>query len=347
MESSIPLLFRTRVTDLFGIRLPVIAGGLHWLSDAKYVSAIAEAGLIGFISAATFSDGERLRDEIRRCRDRTAGKPFGVNISMLPKLLDGERIDRVIDQVIDEGVSFVETSGRSPKPYLPRLQAAGIKVLHKAPTVRHALSAEKAGVDAVTLIGGECGGHPGEALVGSLVQGALAARRIRIPWLLAGGIGTGEQLTAALALGADGVCIGSRFLVAEEIQTHPDYKKRLIEAVETDTTLIMQSLRNTMRALKNETTATVQQIEKEYRGDEAGLLAALMPHISGRIGKKAYETGNHAHGALSVGQSIAFADRVEPIKTIVARLEAEAEAALVRLSGLVRNFPDGVKQRKR
>lgn len=322
--------FHTRITDLFGIRLPVVASGLQWLSTADYVVAAAHAGIIGFITAASFPELDDLRAEIRRCRELTEGKPFGVNISMLPKLAKGDRVDAVVDLVCAEGVRFVETAGRNPEPYLPRLHAAGIKVLHKVPTVRHARSAQTAGVDAITVVGAECGGHPGTELIGTMVQAALAARDITIPLIAAGGIATGAQLVAALALGADGVAIGTRFLVAEEIWAHSDYKARLVAAQETDTTLVMSSLRNTVRALRNETTEAVQQIERELGGD----LEALMPHIAGRVGRRAYETGDARFGVLSVGQSVAFADRIEPLATIVKRLEEEACTAMTRIASL-------------
>ncbi|WP_287367402.1 nitronate monooxygenase [Thauera sp.] len=323
--------FHTRVTELFGIRLPVVASGLQWLSTADYVVAAAHAGIIGFITAASFPELVDLRAEIRRCRELTDGKPFGVNISMLPKLAKGDRVDAVVDLVCEEGVRFVETAGRNPEPYLPRLHAAAIKVLHKVPTVRHARSAQAAGVDAIAVVGAECGGHPGTELIGTMVQAALAARDITIPLIAAGGIATGAQLVAALALGADGVAIGTRFLVAEEIWAHPDYKARLVAAQETDTTLVMASLRNSVRALRNETTETVQQIERELGGN----LDALMPHIAGRVGRRAYESGDARFGVLSVGQSVAFADRIEPLATIVKRLEAEACTAMTRIASLV------------
>ena len=323
-------MLQTRLTDFFGCRLPIVAGGLHWLSNADYVAAAARAGRLGFITAASFPEPKRLREEIRRCRDLADGRPFGVNVSMLPKLVPGDAADATFDLIADEGVKFVETAGRNPEPYLPRLRAAGVKVVHKVPTVKHAVKAQSVGVDMVEVIGAEAGGHPGVELVGTMVQGALAADRLTVPLAVGGGIATGRQLVAALALGADGVLIGTRFLVAEEIWAHPNFKERLIAADETSTDLIMQSLRNTLRALKNETTETVRRLEAAHPGD----LAALMPYISGKAGRAAYETGDVSKGALSVGQSVAFADRVEPLADIVARIEAEALATLARLKNL-------------
>jgi len=318
---------RTRITDLLGIRVPIIAGGLQWLSDANYVAAAVNAGSMGFITAASFPEINDLREEIQKCRDLTDGKPFGVNVSMLPKLVEGEKTQEVFDLIVEENVACVETSGRNPQPYLPQLKEAGIKVIHKVPAVKYALKAQSIGVDAVTVVGAECGGHPGMEMVGTMVQAAVAGRSLDIPLIIGGGIGSGEQLVAALALGADGVIIGTRFLVAKEIWAHEGYKQRLLEAGETETTLVLQSLRNTARALRNETTEAVQGIESEAPGD----LQKLMPYISGKVGKIAYETGDWSKGLLAVGQSVAFADAIEPLADIIAKLEREAQAAMARL----------------
>lgn len=317
---------RTRVGELFGIRLPILAGGLHWLSTPDYVAAAAHAGILGFLSSASYPGGPALRDAIRRTRDLAEGKPWGVNVSMLPKLVEGDRALEVMDIIAAEGVRFVETSGRNPEPYLPTLKSAGVTVIHKAPSVRHALKAERAGVDAVAVVGAECGGHPGLDLVGTFVQAATAARRLSVPLVVGGGVGTGAHLVAALALGAEGVVVGTRFLVADEIWAHDAYKRRLLELDETATALVLQSLRDTRRVLANDTAATVAEMERA-----GASLAELMPRIAGIVGRGAYEDGDWRRGLLSVGQSVAFADRIEPLAAIVARLEAEAEAALDRL----------------
>jgi NAD(P)H-dependent flavin oxidoreductase YrpB (nitropropane dioxygenase family) len=320
----------TRLTKLLGIKYPIIAGGLQWLANADYVSAAARAGIAGFITAASFPDLGELRAEIQKCRDQSQGNPFGVNVSMFPKLVEGERTQEVFDLIVEEGVKLVETSGRNPQPYLPQLKEADIKVIHKVPGVKFAKKAESLGVDAVTVIGAECGGHPGLDMVGTIVQANVTARAVSIPLIVGGGIGTGEQLVAALALGADGVIIGTRFLVAQEIWAHELYKQKLIDSNETDTTLMMQTLRNTMRALRNETTGEVQKIEAENPGD----LKALMPHISGKVGKIAYETGDWTRGAMAVGQSVAFANKIEPLSSIVDTLMNEANTAMARLANL-------------
>ncbi|URI10127.1 nitronate monooxygenase [Aquincola tertiaricarbonis] len=319
----------TAITEMFGIRLPIVAGGLMWLSDARYVAAASRAGILGFITAASFPEPQALRDEIRRCRDLCEGGPCGVNVSMLPKLVPGERTQAVFELIAEEGVRFVETSGRSPEAYLPTLKAAGIKVLHKVPAVRYAVKAQSLGVDAVAIVGAECGGHPGMDMVGSLVNAAWAREQLHIPYLIGGGIGCGSQVTAALAMGAAGVVVGTRFTVAEEIWAHEDYKRRLVQAEPTDTTLLMHTVRNTVRALRNETTDAVQAIEASQPGVT---IQDLLPLVAGRIGRQAYETGDTRHGVLSAGHALAFTDRIEPLAAIVQRLQAEMQAAVQRIA---------------
>ncbi|WP_424988147.1 NAD(P)H-dependent flavin oxidoreductase [Microbulbifer sp. S227A] len=321
-------IFDTPVTRAFGTRLPIVAGGLQWLAKAEYVSAAARAGIISFITAASFPELDDLKDEIEKCRDLSEGKPFGVNVSMLPKLVQGERTQEVFHLIAESGVKFVETSGRSPEAFMPILKGAGITVLHKVPSLRYAVKAQAVGVDMVSIVGAECGGHPGMDMIGSMVNAGLAGQRLDIPWLIGGGIGSGAQLIAALAMGASGVVIGTRFLVAEEIQAHADYKQRLIDASELDTELCMASIRNTTRSLRNDTTRTVSGIERD--NPNVGL-QELMQHISGAIGRKAYETGDTSRGLLAAGHALGFVDRVEPLADIVGRFEADARNAMKRL----------------
>jgi nitronate monooxygenase len=317
--------FPTRITELFGTRLPIVAGGLMWLSDAAYVAAASRAGIVGFITAASFGSPQALREEIRRCRELCEGGPFGVNVSMLPKLVQGEQTQAVFELIVEEGVCFVETSGRSPEAFLPLLKSAGIRVLHKVPTLRHALKAQAIGVDAVAIVGAECGGHPGMDMVGTFVNTAWAESQLQIPYLIGGGVGRGSQIAAALLMGAAGVVIGTRFVVAEEVWAHPDYKRRLVEAGPTDTELCMQSVRNTVRALRNETTTAVKALEAE-RPDVT--IQDLLPLVSGKFGRNAYETGECSKGLLAAGQALAFTDRIEPLAAIVSRLEEDMRRAL-------------------
>jgi nitronate monooxygenase len=323
--------FSNAVTELFGTRLPIVAGGLMWLADADYVAAASRAGIIGFITAASFPEPQALRAEIRRCRDLSDGGPFGVNVSMLPKLVSGEKTRDAFELIVDEGVKFVETSGRNPEEFMPLLKQAGVKVLHKVPAVRFAVKAASVGVDAVAIVGAECGGHPGLDMVGSFVNAAWAESHLEIPYLIGGGIGRGSQLAAALAMGASGVVVGTRFVVAEEIWAHDDYKRRLVEAEPTDTDLCMQSVRNTVRTLRNETSEAVKALEA--RNPDV-TIQDLMPMVAGKIGRNAYVTGDWSKGLLSAGHSLAFVDRIEPLVDIVRRFEDDMRQALGRLAAI-------------
>jgi len=326
--SVVDTVFDTPVTRTYDCRLPVVAGGLMWLSNASYVAAGARAGIMSFITAASFPEPDRLRREIATCREMCGELPFGVNVSMLPKLVQGERIADTFRLIADEGIQFVETSGRNPEAFLPMLKDAGITVLHKVPSVRYAVKAQAIGVDMVSIVGAECGGHPGLDLVSSMVNQALAERQLDIPFLIGGGIGAGSQLIAALASGAAGVVIGTHFLTAEEITAHDDYKKALVAANERDTALTMHSVRNTIRTLRNETTDIAQRLELD---DPNIGIEALLPYVSGAIGRRAYETGDVSRGMLSAGQSLGLIDRIAPLAELVLQLEQEARVALSRL----------------
>jgi nitronate monooxygenase len=326
--------FDTAVSRTFGIRVPIIAGGLMWLADADYVAAAAHAGIMSFITAASFPDPEDLRAQIHKCRDLCEGRSFGVNVSMLPKLVQGEKTKEVFQLIADEGVRFVETSGRNPEEYVPMLKNAGIVILHKVPSVRFAEKAQSVGVDMVSIVGAECGGHPGLDMIGTMVNSALAQQRLDIPYLIGGGIGTGSQLIAALAMGADGVVMGTRFLVAEEIKAHADYKQKLIDASERDTALTMASVRNTVRTLRNDTTELVTRMEAENPDIR---IEDLLPHVSGKIGRQAYETGDTSRGLLSAGHALGFLHGVAPIADIVKQLEQEAVEAHNRLAAVTRS----------
>ena len=319
--------FRTPMTELFGIERPILAGGLMWLADANYVAAVVNAGCMGFITAKTFPDAGAFRAELQKAKDLTGGRPFGVNLYMSIHQDDTELISGHIDILLEAGVRFIETSGLPPKAVLPRLKEAGCTVMHKVASVRHALSAARMDVDAVAVVGAECGGHPGLQMIGSMVQGLKAAKSVGKPVALGGGFGHGAQLVAALALGADAILIGTRFLVADEIWAHPAYKDRLVEASETDTRVIMASFRNTYRAMDNEAARAVEALETDGVQD----FDAYRPIVQGIEQKAAYETGDWNRGVLSMGQSVAFADEVKPVAEIIAQLMAEADEALGRL----------------
>lgn len=322
--------FQTPVTELFGIRHPILAGGLMWLSDANYVAAVVNAGCMGFITAKTFPDPDAFRDELQKARTLTGGKAFGVNIYLSVHRDDTALVSGHIDILLEEGVRFVETSGLPPADILGRLKDGGCTVIHKVAAVRHALSAAKLPVDAITVVGAECGGHPGLHMVGSIVQALRAAQVIDKPLAVGGGFGHGAQLVAALAMGAGAILVGTRFLVAEEIWAHGDYKERLIEAGETDTRVIMARLRNTYRVLDNEAARAVEALELQGKRDFEDYRAL----VGGGAQKTAYDTGDWNQGVLSMGQSAVFADQVMPVAAIVDQIMDEAGAALARLDSV-------------
>ena len=318
----------TRLTRRLGIARPILCGGLMWLATAEYVAAVVNAGAMGFITPRSYPDEAAFADAVRRCRALTRGRPFGVNLYLSARPEENARLHRWIEVIEAEGVACVETAGYSPAAILPRLKAAGCTVIHKATTLRHAEKAVEAGADAVAMIGCEAGGHPGLGDVPAMVLAARALERLDVPVVVGGGIGSGRQLAAALALGADGVLVGSRMLVAGEIATHPDLKRHLIGLDETGSTTVLRSLKNTYRCLANDTAAEVARLEAGGVRD----WAVLGPLVGGALQRHAYETGDWSTGILSLGAAAAWCDRVEPAAAILDRLDADARAALARLA---------------
>jgi NAD(P)H-dependent flavin oxidoreductase YrpB (nitropropane dioxygenase family) len=329
MEHGTAPIFSTRLTRLLGIEHPILCGGLMWLADARYVAACVNAGAMGFITARTFPDPGAFRAELQKCRELTGGKRFGVNLYFTPRPADNAFLAGHVKILLEEGVRILETAALPPTDLLPMLREAGATVIHKCASVRHAQSAARLGIDAIALVGAECGGHPGLQLVGTMVQTPLAANALLLPFSVGGGIGHGSQIAAALVMGADAVTIGTRMLVAEEINTHPAIKQRMIEADEGSTRLVMSTFRNTYRVLDNADARAVAALEAKGVKD----YEAYRDRSAGTRQKQAYETGDWEKGLLSLGQSVAFARQVEPAAEIISRLVAEARAAYDRLAG--------------
>ncbi len=325
-----PQVFSTPITELFGIRHPLICGGMMWLANADYVGAVVNAGGMGFITPRSFPTPDDFRAELGRCRRITEGKPFGVNLYVSARPEANAELTTFLDIAIQEKVEFVETAGYSPRELMPRIRDAGIKVIHKCTTRRHALSAERAGVDAVTILGAEAGGHPGIQLVGTMVQGALVPGELGIPVVLAGGMGTGRQLMAALALGADGMLLASRMIVASEVWAHAGYKRRLIEMGAADTRIIMSIFGDNARVIDNPDSARVSELERDGVDD----FEAYRPLVQGTRQREAYETGDWRRGTMSIGQSCTFADAIEPVEAIFDRIIADAVVARDRVAAL-------------
>ena len=321
---------KTRITELLGIQHPVVQGGMQWVGLAELASAVSNAGGLGFITGLTQPTPEDLLGEIDRCKSMT-DKPFGVNLTILPtiKPVPYEEYARAI---VDSGVKIVETAGRNPEPFLPLFKEAGIKVIHKCTSIRHSLKAEKIGCDAVSVDGFECAGHPGEDDVTNMILLPLAARRLKIPFLASGGLGDGRGLAAALALGADGINMGTRFMVTKEAPIHDNVKRRMIEATELDTALIYRSLRNTARVFKN--SVAEQVVEIESRPGETKF-EDIQPLVQGVKGRELFDGGDLDKGIWSAGMIVGLIDDNPSCEDLITRIVAEAQDIISnRLAGM-------------
>ncbi|MGI9345458.1 MAG: NAD(P)H-dependent flavin oxidoreductase, partial [Gammaproteobacteria bacterium] len=256
---------KTRITELFNIQHPVIQGGMHYVGFAEMASAVSNAGGLGIITGLTQKTPEDLAKEIARCHEMT-DKPFGVNLTFLPGFANPP-YPEYIQAIVEGNVRIVETAGRSPEAYMPDLKLAECKVIHKCTSVRHSLKAERIGCDAVSVDGFECGGHPGEDDIPNMILLPRASEELNIPFVASGGMGNAQQLVAALALGADGINMGTRFIATQEAPVHANVKQALLDASELDTRLIMRSLRNTERVLKNSSVDRIMAIEQEKGAD--------------------------------------------------------------------------------
>jgi nitronate monooxygenase len=304
-----------------------------WVATAELVSAVANAGGMGFMTALTFPDPERFRSEIRRCRSLT-DKPFGVNLTFLPTLRPPD-YPALIDVCVQEGIGFIETAGRNPEPYMAQIKSAGIKVIHKCTSVRHSIKAETIGCDAISIDGFEAAGHPGEDDVTSLILVPLVRDAVRVPIVASGGFADGRGLVAALALGADGMNMGTRFVATQEAPVHMNLKQALIRHNETDTRLIMRSLRNTERVLHNR--AADQVLEIERRGDTR--IQDLIPYVSGLVGQAMIADGDVEKGTMAAGQCIGLIRDIPTCRELLDRIMAEAEDIITRRFGCMLTPP--------
>ncbi len=324
-------MFATRLTEMLGIKYPIIQGGLQWLATAQLASAVSEAGGLGIISSLSFPDQDSLRGEIRRMKEKTR-KPFGVNLSILPGLSEGDRLTKMLRVILEERVPVVETSGSSPEPFIRELKSQGTKLIHKVPSVRFAQKAESVGADAVTVVGFECGGRPGMDEVTSLVLIPRAVESVKIPIIAGGGIADGKGFLAALALGAEGVVMGTRFVATQECPAHPRFKERLVNARETDTLLIYRSIKNAARVLKNEASEKILLLEQEGASLEK-LLAAL----GGRMSRNAYEEADVDGTIIGCGQCVGLIDKIKSVREVIDDTIQEAQSILQRLNTIIGN----------
>jgi NAD(P)H-dependent flavin oxidoreductase YrpB (nitropropane dioxygenase family) len=319
-------MFRTRITDLFGIEHPIVGGCMMHISGPAFVAAISNAGALGMMASAMFDSQEAFRQAVREVKAHT-DKPFGVNLSLFPALrpIDNELYVQVI---LEEGIPVVETSGhRPPEELLQRLNAAGIKTMHKCVSARHALSAQNAGVDAVTVFGTEGGGHIGELGLATMTLVPRVVDLLEVPVLAAGGVADGRGLLAALALGAEGVTIGTRLLVTDECPIHDNVKQALIAATELDTLPILGSLHNTLRAWKNDATLKVADLEAS-QGD----MWEILPLVAGTETRRMIEDGEIGAGVIACSQSIGIVREVRPVADVIRGMVQEAEEIGERLA---------------
>jgi nitronate monooxygenase len=322
---------KTAITELFGIEHPIIQGGMHFVGFAELAAAVSNAGGLGIITGLTQKTPELLAKEIARCRDMT-DKPFGVNLTFLPAFT-APPYPEYIAAIVEGGVKAVETAGRSPEAYMPALKAAGINVIHKCTSVRHSLKAERIGCDAVSVDGFECGGHPGEDDIPNMILLPRAADELKIPFVASGGMADGRSLVAALSLGAAGMNMGTRFIATKEAPVHQNVKNALVAASELDTRLIMRSLRNTERVLKNANVDRLLEIERE-KGDKLRI-DDIHDQVAGVYPRIMLE-GQMDAGAWSCGMVAGLIHDIPTCKELVDRIMTEAETIIrSRLAGFL------------
>jgi len=324
---------KTAITELFGIQHPIIQGGMHYVGFAELASAVSNAGGLGIITGLTQRTPELLAKEIAKCRDMT-DKPFGVNLTFLPAFTSPP-YPEYITAIREGGVKIVETAGRSPEQYMPALKAAGIKVIHKCTSVRHSLKAEAIGCDAVSVDGFECGGHPGEDDMPNMILLPRAAEELKIPFVASGGMADARSLVAALAMGAQGMNMGTRFIATKEAPVHDNVKKALVAASELDTRLIMRALRNTERVLNNKNVERLLEIEREKGANLK--IADIVEEVAGVYPKVMIE-GDMDAGAWSCGMVVGLIHDIPTVKELIDRIMLDAEQII---RGRLTGFLDG------
>ena len=323
---------KTRITELFGIEHPIIQGGMHHVGLAELASAVSTAGGLGMVTGLTQRTPELLAREIARCRAMT-DKPFGVNLTFLPSVNPPD-YPGYVKAIIEGGVKVVETAGNNPQKWLPALKEAGIKVIHKCTSVRHALKAQAIGCDAISVDGFECGGHPGEDDVPNFILLPRAAEELGIPFVASGGMADGRSLVAALALGAEGMNMGTRFIATREAPVHENVKRAIVAASELDTRLVMRPLRNTERVLSN--AAVERLLAKERELGAAITFEDILPEVAG-VYPRIMQSGEMDAGAWSCGMVAGLIHDVPTVQQLIDRTMAEAHALIhERLAGLAR-----------
>lgn len=324
---------KTRVTDLLGVEHPIIMGGMTGVGTPELAAAVSNAGGLGIFCAHNAGSPEACRDWIKRTRNLT-NKPFGVNLTILPSMGPPPPYEEYAKVIIEEGVKVVETAGNNPKKWVTMFKDAGLISIHKCVAIRHALSAEKLGCDIISLDGFECGGHPGEDDIGNFVLQAKGAKVLTKPYVCSGGVGDGIQLAASLALGADGVNIGTRVCATQECKWGPNFKKKMLDLDERGTVLMFRALHNTGRVIRNQVSEEVERIEKE-KGSKIEF-SDLAPLVAGKYGREAEDADEPDGGIWTVGQTVGLIDDIPTCHELVSRMVADAEASITqRLQAMV------------
>ncbi len=318
----------TRITQLFGIDRPIIQGGMHYVGFSQLAAAVSNAGGLGIITGLTQKTPKDLADEIIKCRKLT-NKPFGVNLTFLPTVTSPD-YPGYIDAIIDNGVTIVETAGRNPESYLPKLKGAGVKVIHKCTSVRHSIKAEKIGCDAVSVDGFECGGHPGEDDIPNMILLPRAAEELSIPFVASGGMADARSLVASIALGADGINMGTRFIATKEAPVHDNVKQAILNAKETDTRLVMRSLGNTERVLNN--AATEKLLKKEASLGKDLKFEDILEEVVG-VYPKVMQQGETDTGVWSCGMVAGLIHDIPTCRELLDRIMSEAREIVTRRLG--------------
>jgi len=321
---------QTALTKLLGIRVPVVQGGMQWVGVPKLVAAVSNAGGLGVITALTQPSPAALRQAIRETRAMT-DKPFGVNITLLPSINPPD-YEGYAKAAVEEGVKIFETAGNNPGPLIKFFKSNGCIVVHKCTTIRHAKSAERLGVDVLSIDGFECAGHPGEDDIGGLILLARAATELKVPYIASGGIADGRGLAGALALGAAGVNMGTRFMCTVESTIHENIKQKIVQSTERDTVHIFRTLRNTARVFKNKVSMEVVAIENRPGGAKFEDIREL---VSGQRGRLVYDNGDPDYGIWSAGITLGLINDIPTCKELLNRMEQEAEEIIGRLGNLV------------
>lgn len=324
---------KTKICDILKIKHPVVMGGMTGVGTPELAAAVSNAGGLGIFAAHNAGSPEGCREWIRRCKQMT-DKPFGVNLTILPTVGPPPPYEEYARVIIEEGVPVAETAGNDPKKWVGMFKSAGLTTIHKCVTIRHAVSAEKLGVDIISLDGFECAGHPGEDDIGNFVLQAKGAKVLKTPYICSGGVGDGKQLIAAIALGAQGVNCGTRFCATKESNYPEAFKQRMVQANETDTVMMFRVLRNTSRVIKNETSKEVDKIQNEKGKD---LQFKDVEHlVLGTRGRAAEKAGDPDGGIWSTGQTIGLIDSYPSCQDLMDEFMAEAEGTvdLVRSSKL-------------